>query len=183
MAYDLEDRVTILEITVRSEAEQRVKMSKDIGKLGQKVDAHFNAQRHLFQALQETQSEHTALLHDIRDTLAPLPPKIDLLETQVAGLNTRMDGLSTQVTGLDTRMGRVETRMDKLDTRMDGLDTRMDALDTRMGRVEIRMDGLDHRMERVETKVENLDGKIDAVGERLDTKIDSVIDLIRNGQR
>jgi chromosome segregation ATPase len=128
MVYDLEHRVGILEATIRSEAEQRAKMSQDIGKLDEKVDAHFNAQRLLIQALQQTQSDHTEVLRDIRGKVDRMAPKVDLIETSVAGVSTRMGILEGSVAGVSTRMGILEGRMEELDGKFERLDGKMDAV-------------------------------------------------------
>jgi hypothetical protein len=57
---EIETRVGTLEVTVETEARVRAKMDQDMSDL----KLEFRAQRGLLQALQETQSEHTAMLRD-----------------------------------------------------------------------------------------------------------------------
>jgi chromosome segregation ATPase len=142
MVYDLEHRVGILEATIRSEAEQRAKMSQDIGKLDEKVDAHFNAQRLLIQALQQTQSDHTEVLRDIRGKVDRMAPKVDLIETSVAGVSTRMGILEGSVAGVSTRMGILEGSVAGVSTRMGILEGRMEELDGKFERLDGKMDAV-----------------------------------------
>jgi hypothetical protein len=57
---EIEIRVGTLEVTVETEAQVRAKMDQDMSDL----KLEFRAQRGLLQALQETQSEHTAILRE-----------------------------------------------------------------------------------------------------------------------
>src|SRR5215471_13802102 len=57
---EIETRVGTLEVTVETEAQVRAKMDQDMSDL----KLEFRAQRGLLQALQETQSEHTAILRE-----------------------------------------------------------------------------------------------------------------------
>lgn len=200
MAYDLEHRVGILEATVRSEAEQRAKMSQDIGKLGEKADAHFHAQRLLIQALQETQSDHTEALRDIRGKVDWMVPKVDLIETSIAGVSTRMGILEGKVDQLEGKFVHLEGKFDQLEGRFVHLEGRFDQLEGRFVRLEGKVDHLDGKFVHLEGKVDHLDGKIDAVNQRLDDKfgqldgkidavkleltgkMDAVIDMLRNGR-
>ena len=62
---EIETRVGTLEVTVEAEAQVRAKMDQDMSDL----KLEFRAQRGLLQALQETQSEHTATLREHGATL------------------------------------------------------------------------------------------------------------------
>ena len=86
MASDLEVRVTTLERTVASEIRERMRMSQDIGEMKDLITKRSEAQRRILQAVGDTQSEHSTLLRDIRRTVDWIAPKMDVIETQVAGI-------------------------------------------------------------------------------------------------
>jgi chromosome segregation ATPase len=85
-------------------------------------------------------AENQALLDAIRvvvrEEIAPLNTKIDLLTERVDVLTVRVDALTERV---------------------DALTERVDALTERVDRLELRMNAVEHRLVRVEEHVERLD--------------------------
>ena len=125
-------------------------MSQDIGELNGLITKGSEVQRRILQAVDDTQSEHTALLRDIRRTVDRMASKVDAIETQVAGTSTRI-GL------LEGHMGAFGTRMDRLETRADQLDGKVAQLDD---------------------KVERVDGKVDALAEEMNGKFATIIGML-----
>jgi uncharacterized phage infection (PIP) family protein YhgE len=100
---------------------------------------------------------------DLGNTRQELSGRIDLLTSEVAGLQRRIDSVETQ---LDQKIDGVETRLTK---KIDGVETQ---LDQKIDGVEIR---LTKKIDGVETQ---LDQKIDGVETRLNEKIEAVaVDL------
>jgi chromosome segregation ATPase len=165
VASDLEARVTTLERTVASEIRERMRMSQDIGEVKDLITKRSEAQRRMLQALGDTQSEHSALLRDIRRTVDWMAPKVDAIETQVAGTSTRMGILEGQVGALEGRMGTLEGKMGTLEGRMGALEGQVGALGNRMDR-------------KVDALAEDMNGKIDALAEDMNGKFATIIGML-----
>jgi chromosome segregation ATPase len=178
MASDLEARVTTLERTVASEIRERMRMSQDIGEMKDLITKRSEAQRRMLQALGDTQSEHSTLLRDIRRTVGWMAPKLDVIETQVAGTSTRMGILEGQMGALEGRMGTLEGQMGTLEGRMGTLEGQMGTLEGQMGTLEGQMGTLEGQVGALEGQVgalgNRMDRKVDALAEEMDRKVDAL---------
>jgi hypothetical protein len=102
---EIETRVGTLEVTIETEADTRAKMDKDMSDL----KLEFRAQRSLLQALQETQSDHTAMLRAHGETLRDHTARLERLEAGQARLEV---GLQTVNAGVRTIIGLLDREID-----------------------------------------------------------------------
>jgi chromosome segregation ATPase len=105
---EIETRVGTLEVTVETEAQARAKMDQDMSDL----KLEFRAQRGLLQALQETQSEHTATLREHGEMLRVhgemLRDHGERLVRLEAGQARLEAGLATVHAGVQTIIGLLD---------------------------------------------------------------------------
>ena len=95
----LEDRVTVLEVTVQKEAALRAKMDSDLGDVKATLNAHTGS----LQALHDTQSDHTRRLTRIEDRLGNVEDRLGNVEEQ---LGTVRVGVHAILDLLDAHLAR-----------------------------------------------------------------------------
>ncbi|GIF37422.1 hypothetical protein BC793_10491 [Actinoplanes xinjiangensis] len=105
----LEERVTRLEKDMDEQKKLRAAQDLDQSDFGQKL----RVQHGLIQAIQKTQSEHTATLAQHGQRLDRLEGKVDRLEGKVDRLEGKVDRLEGKV---DSIAGGVERIVGMLDT-------------------------------------------------------------------
>ena len=105
---EIETRVGTLEVVVETQAHVRAKMDQDMSDL----KLEFRAQRGLLQALQETQSEHTATLREHGDILREhgdiLREHGDILRDHGARLVRLEAGQAKVLAGVQTIIGLLD---------------------------------------------------------------------------
>lgn len=92
------------------------------------------------------------------------------------------DDLNARFAGVDVKMATIrETqllhtqRFSTLERKIEGLDQRMDRLEERMSGLEGHMGGLEGRIGGLEGRMGGLEAKIDSVRDRLEGKIDLIL--------
>jgi len=82
----LEDRVTVLEVTVQKEAALRAKMDSDLGDVKATLNAHTGS----LQALHDTQSDHTRRLTRIEDRLGNVEDRLGNVEDRLGNVEEQL---------------------------------------------------------------------------------------------
>jgi len=89
----LEDRVTVLEVTVQKEAALRAKMDSDLGDVKATLNAHTGS----LQALHDTQSDHTRRLTRIEDRLGNVEDRLGNVEDRLGNVEDRLGNVEEQL--------------------------------------------------------------------------------------
>jgi chromosome segregation ATPase len=107
----LEERVSVLEVTVQEEAALRAKMDGDLGEMKATLNAHTRS----LQALHDTQSDHTRRLTRIEDDVRGIKVDVKDLKEDVGGLKEHAGSVQEQLQ--DIRIG-LHAIVDLLDTHL-----------------------------------------------------------------
>lgn len=82
--------------------------------------------------------------------------KLDLILSEVGGVNRRLDKIEVRLDGVENGMSKVNNRLDKVENRLDGMDNRFD-------KIEGRLDGMDSRFDKVDSRLDGVDGRLEQV--------------------
>ncbi|MEV4279270.1 hypothetical protein [Actinoplanes xinjiangensis] len=120
----LEERVTRLEKDMDEQKKLRAAQDLDQSDFGQKL----RVQHGLIQAIQQTQSEHTATLASHTATLARHTAtlaehgqRLDRLEGKVDRLEGKVDRLEGKVDRLEGKVDRLEGKVDRIAVGVEGI--------------------------------------------------------------
>jgi chromosome segregation ATPase len=113
-----EGRMTHLEATVTEEAGLRAEMDTNLDEVATKLEKD----RILFNALQETQGDHSNRLTRIEDKVTGIAGRLDGVETRLDRVETRLDGVEIRLDGVEghlvTVKAGVHAILDLLDTHL-----------------------------------------------------------------
>ena len=137
--------------------------------------------KHLTTAFEDLNREHQLISSRVQDVSRKLDCEIDIVKTQLVGLEGKFDCMKGEVAGLDKKVDDLNDKVDGLETKVDCLKEEMNSkldhvkedvahLNYKVANLDKKVNDLDKKVANLDKKVEDLDTKVDG----LDTKVDGL---------
>ena len=112
------------------------------------------------------------------------------IQRRVSQLGNDVQSIYEMLTTIGATQMRHTNRLDAIEARADGIDVKVDGIQVKVDAMEAKVNGIDAKVNGIDAKVngieatqkrhsERLNG-IESTVESLDTKMDSVLDILRD---